>query len=217
MALLLLNSKETMTLPQRTILSKLSRHFARSDDEEELGEDVDTDVETPKKRKKPSPRHPWQRFLNMESLVLPPAIEQHLRRHGTDPERFLNDEGLLRNNITNFSRETVGDAFIACYQYTLHLDKRRTQDSSRWHFTMLLYYDLVKLIRPNGSGRVGYLIREDLVKFLGSVHGPKTIQVDVALAQLNEWSRHGMKLNMLCTKFGDGCLFYLNELLSADL
>jgi hypothetical protein len=218
-ALLLLNPKDTMTLHQKTVLYELSRHFMLSDDEES-GEEVDTESDTTKKRKKrkrSSPRNPWQRVLKLKSLLLPPPIKQHLRDHGTDPKLFLNDDGLLRNSITDFSAETVGDAFIACYQYTLHLVRRRTHDSSRWYFTMLLYYDLVKLIRPKGSGRVGHLMRQELVKFLGSVLGPKTIQLDVALTQLNEWSRLGMKLDILCAEFGDGCLFYLDELLSADL
>ena len=144
-------------------------------------------------------------------------MQRHLRQHGTSPSKFQNDNDFLRNRVTEFGSETVGDAFMACYQYTLRLESRRSMDSLRWCFTMLMYFDLVKLIKPDGSGRVGHLMRQEVIRFLGPVLEPAAIKPDVALKQLNEWSRCGMKVDLLCTAFDPGCLFFLEDLLSQDL
>ena len=84
---------------------------------------------------------------------------------------------------------------------------------------MLAYYDLVKLVRPQGSGRrVGHVMLKELGSFLEPVLGSKSpIQIDVAARQLSEWSVHGSKLELLCAEFGPGCLFFLGDLLSPDL
>ncbi len=41
------------------------------------------------------PRHPWKTILRLTSLSLDPALQQHLTKHGPDPAKFLNDDGLL--------------------------------------------------------------------------------------------------------------------------
>ena len=218
-----------MTQQQKDTLRDLTQHFSvdHGVDDAERGNDTivshhhnGNGVENPRKRKrsdKTPPRHPWDQFLSLESLSLAPAFGQHLKKYGANPKKFISDNGLLKNRVPEFTSETVGDAFMACYEYTLRLESRRTKDNLRWCFTMLMCFDLVKLIKPNGSGRVGCLMQKEVNKFLGPVLGATTIQPELALKQLNEWSRCGMKLDMLCNEFGPGCLFFLGELLTQDL
>ena len=163
------------------------------------------------------PRHPWGPFLKRKTLELAHVYVQHLQKHGTDAIRFLNDGYSLQHRIAHYDHSTVGDAFLSCYQYTRQLDSRQTMDRVRWCFTMLMYFDLVKITRPHGSARVGCLMLEDIKSFLGPVLGHTTLSADLALQQLNEWSRCGYKLSLLCSEFGPGSLFFLQSLLSRDL
>lgn len=164
-----------------------------------------------------TPRHPWGPFLKRKTLELAPVYVRHLRKHGTDAIRFLNDGCSLQHRIAHYDHRTVGDAFLSCYQYTQRLEARQTMDRVRWCFTMLMYFDLVKIIRPHGSARVGCLMLEDIKSFLGPVLSQTTLSADLALQQLNEWSRCGYKLSLLCAEFGPGSLFFLQSLLSRDL
>lgn len=197
------------------------QHFELSDDEEDHGAgDGDGEARNPRKRKRVrgnAKRHPWRGFLNLRSLALPPAFQQHLDEHGSDPIKFLTHDNPLGNDMTQCTSDALGDAFMARYYYTLDPESRRAKDGVRWCYTMLMYYDLVKLIKPNGSGRVGCLMLKEVRRFLGPLLGPTTLTADAACKQINKWSRIGRKLDQFCAEFGEGCLFYLEELLSRDL
>ena len=145
-----------------------------------------------------APRHSWGSFLKLQALELPAVYEQHLQKNGTDAIRFINDRNSLENDTAQYEYYTVGDAFIACYYYTQHLDFRHTMNRARWYFTILMYFNLVKYIRPNGFARVGYLILKDIKSFLGPILSHTTYSADLALKQLNERSRCGYKLSLLC-------------------
>ena len=207
-------------------LLSLTNHFGGHDpstadalhsDGEPGGDDHGRPKDGKRKRPGKAPRNPWGPFLRLKALEMPAVYEQHLQEHGTIAIRFINDRNSLTNHITRYDHETVGDAFLACYKYTLHLDARSTMDGVRWCFTMLMYFDLVKYIRPNGSARVGCLMLEDVKAFLGPILGQTTISPDIALKQLNEWSRCGYKLDLLCQHFGPGSLFFLESLLTRNL
>lgn len=118
--------EDTMNQDQKVALRNPSQHFR-------LGEDQDRDStrlgrgrvrgvgDLSQRKRKRSPRNPWQRFMTLEALVLAPEIEVQIKRCGRDAGKFLEDDGLLKNGITEYSSETISDAFLACYKYTAHL------------------------------------------------------------------------------------------------
>lgn len=97
------------------------------------------------------------------------------------------------------------------------LDARHATDRMRWLFTMLMYFDLVQLIQPGGNGRVGELMMEEIIHFLGPLVDAGVIDADVTLKHINEWSLIGARVALLCQKFGPGSLFYLEKQLSRNL
>ena len=161
-------------------------------------------------------RHPWQRVLRLTSLSLDPALQQHLTKYGPDPAKFLNDDGLFKYQVTDLSRESRSDAFIACYRYTEGLETRQAKDRVRWCFAMLMYYDLFQIIKP-GRGRIGHLMVSDVLTHFGPILGPSTVTPEKALEQVNDWVLRGKKLNHICKQFGPGCLFFLGDVLTSNL
>ena len=167
---------------------------------------------------KPS-SNPWQRIVNIgrNELKFPNALRQHIERHGTDPAKLLSDQDLLIHRIADFDHDSPGDAFMACYTYTLDLSHSQEVAAWRWLFSMLNFYDLVMLIRPEGSGRIGDLMYRDLQDLCGMVDKVPGERGDQARNRINEWSRQGRRLNQLCVEFGPGCLFFLTKYLTKDL
>lgn len=227
-----------ITEQQRSALIRLAQHFGllskgdgdsgdgsdkedNDSDEEDNGSDednVDSDHngDPPKSRKSAKkPRHPWAPFMRMKSVVLAYSIEHHLKRYGPDAENFLSDNGLLKHKIFECAEDTISDKFMACYEYTLQLAARRSKDNIRWCFTMLMYFDLVKVVKPKSSGKkVGHLMLKDITRFLGS---ESSIDPKLAHRNMTKWAGFGRKLDLLCITFGPGCIFYLIDLLSTNL
>lgn len=164
------------------------------------------------------PHHdPWSPVTRLASIVLMPVLASYLQAPDrSDPGGVLNDPQILQNLVQEFAGDTISDAFMASYQYTAQLEARAGMDKVRWLFSMLLMYDLVRLIRPHGSGRVGSIMKVHLVRFLEPIASPER-DVEGMAVNLTIWSTRGKKLNVLCETFGPGCLFYLGEVLSCDL
>lgn len=103
----------------------LMRHFSISSDQDdsddEGGDSINDGRKKSRKRKRVS--NPWRRFLALgyHSLVLPEALLSHLHNHGTDPMKFLIDNGLSEDSLADFAAYTDGDAFVTRYKYTLDL------------------------------------------------------------------------------------------------
>ncbi|EXJ67088.1 uncharacterized protein A1O5_09734 [Cladophialophora psammophila CBS 110553] len=162
---------------------------------------------------------PWSRFLKLKpaDLQLSQAVQEHLDEYGDDAAAFLLDTDECRGELsTGMSSAERGNAFSSRYAYTLSLRDRREKDTVRWGFVMIMYFDLVKLVRPSGTGRVGRNMLRDLQEYLGAVLEYEGIDTNVALADVNEWSIHGSKLSALCEAFGPGCLFFLDGHLTPD-
>lgn len=202
-----------MTRQQKETLGKLAQHYGATKVREQRPQDHRS--KRPQSEKN-APRNPWGRFLILKSLYLPPVFHHHVQEHGADPGLFFTDKGSLRRTITDSGDESdaVGDAFVSRYKYTIELADRRTTDNWRWCFVMLMYYDLVKLIKPGGSGRVGRLMYKEIMDFLDPLLGTTSIKPNVAFRQLGEWSLQGSRLDVICTQFGDGSLFFLDSQLS---
>ena len=165
-----------------------------------------------RKRGKTSPHNPWAAFSKIESLVLPAPYEKHIKKYGSDPARFLNDKVTLTHQIAELSSDK-GDAFLACFRYTLHLQSREAKDRVRWFFSMLLYFDLAQLKKPAGSGRVGHLMEERIRDLVDKRVPGEALPLD----ELGKWSKQGSKLDVFCQAFGVGSLFFLEHLLSENL
>ena len=171
----------------------------------------------PSRRAAKGPRNPWRAFMRLTAADLDITVEDYLQSEA-GPQEFLDDPDPLTHRIAEFQTEDkMGDAVMACYRYTISLDSRHHVDHVRWLFSMLMFFDLFKLIKPQGSGRVGHLMQRDFNKFLGPVISASNMAEGVALKQLNEWSLRGSKLHKLCLELGPGCLFYLGDQLSRDL
>lgn len=224
--------KEQMTPLQKKALYSLSQHFECLVDQERRDSEGQTsgkrqrsdgDTEAVQKRRRAGPRdrndgagekqsapeNPWRRVMKLDSLCLAPTIERYLTTYGTDPTAFLADNAVLKR-ITEHADDNLGDALLECYRYTAHLESRQEKDSFRWCFSMLMIADLVATIRPGGSGRVGEVMLPKVLERLN-------VQANDAKVKLNQWSRCGVKLDMFCTEFGHGCLFFLKDIVSRDL
>ncbi|KAL8668258.1 MAG: hypothetical protein Q9202_000236 [Teloschistes flavicans] len=173
-----------------------------------------------KRRRAPSKASPWARFLRLEELTLAPSIKQYLREHGTAPEPFLVDGNALIHEIVDFSdSENISDAFLANYRWTMELEGRAAGDGFRWCFTMMMHFDVVKLVRPKGSGKkISVLMRDEMQELLAPLQDYLDDSLDQVLAHLNKWCVYGSKLDLICKEFGPGCIFFLHQqhLLSQD-
>jgi len=157
-----------------------------------------------------------QCLVNLTSLGLAPAIQELLNDEDVEPTAFLTDGQILTNEMD--AEDTMGDAFRLYYQYAADLERRTGMDPARWCFTMIMFYDLIKLIRPTGTGaRVGSLMREDAIPFLEQAFHGDVARVGTAFEKLNEWSQIGSKLNVFCDEFGIGCVFFLAGKLTKSL
>lgn len=217
-----------MTQEQKDALVALAQYFApqardsdRGDDQEDQFEQNIEEDGPAKKRKRSGtgsrkPRHPWGVFMRLKDLKLPLEVEKHLHKK-SDAVAFLGDDKILAHKIGQFGGEAVADAFVACYRYTLCLETRISTDHFRWCFTMLMYFDLVQLIRPNGSGKVGAVMLQEIEAVLGPVLEQIGVDTDKAIQRIDQWSLYGAKLHQLCEEFGPGCLFFLGDFLSVNL
>ena len=80
-----------------------------------------------------------------------------------------------------------------------------------------MYFDMVRLIRPDGSGKVGPMMLQELEAVLGPVLEQIGVDKQQALERIDKWSLHGAKLSQLCYEFGAGYLFYFGDQLSENL
>ena len=216
-----------MTQQQVDTLVALARHFGPLVWNDGFLGDGDADDngdenENPAKRRRKgtggaTPRHPFRPVMRLKEVYLDPFIAKHIRDHDNDPAAFLNDGEVLKFQAASLDPEKIADIFVSCYKFTKDLKVRIAKDHYRWLFTMLLFFDLFRLIKPDGTGRVGHLMRQDVQTIFGDVLRQAHIPEDKGIEELNEWSLAGSRLNLLCDGFGCGSLFYLGDVLSKDL
>lgn len=200
-----------MSSPESQALRNVFRHYTKKSSNASASQ---------KSNNSASSWQPWKRILNLDYLELPRSIEEHLEEHGTDAAVFLTDAEILHHKMIDFhDDENQADVFLASWRYTEALIAQGNKNTSRWCFMMLMYYDLVRIINPSGTdkGRVGYLMLPDILTRLGAPIEDGRLDLSEVLLRINEWSLYGSKLNALCSEFGPGCFFYLNNHLSEDL
>lgn len=152
-------------------------------------------------------RHRWKSVLNMTSLSLNPIFQEHLTQYGSDPEEFLSDHGRLTHKVGSFS---CGNSSMACYRYTHHSE---ISDKVRWCFSILNFYDAVKIAWPE-CRRLGNTMAPKVLEYFGPSLGPGKLDPEKIKEELNHVFFLGSKLNFLCEHFGPGCLFFLAHMLS---
>ena len=243
MKALLLSPKDIFNEAQRLSFGKLVRYFEISVQKDDVAEDesingdpADPDItlsddddddddddegrtsrrKTPRPRTKPSgSRSPWARFLKMESFSLSQYIQRYLEQHGTDPLPFFDDRKVSPQQMLQLRGH---DRFVAAFRFVQALSGQRSERRCRWFFVMLMFFDLLKLIFPKAR-RVGKLMKAEIVEYFGPLVGKVLPEAQELRTELNTWCIIGSKVNLLCSEFGPGCLFFLDGdgLLSVDL
>ena len=164
-----------MVLKANACLLVLIQVFSREAMPSALGNDSPEDTDEGgegtrpvKKAKLKSPkRDPWAPFTRLSSLEFPDEYSRHLHNAGFEPSKSLTDNGILKNEVAGCQEGAVGDASMACYKYTIHLQSRRVKDRVRWFFSMLLFHDPAKLLRPDGKGLFGPRMQEEIRQLVG--------------------------------------------------
>jgi hypothetical protein len=101
-------------------------------------------------------------MLNLRPLHLHAAVEEHLRRYKTDAYAFLHTEELI-NRAADSSEEAV----TVQYSYTKALNTQIGKGRLQWLFMMLMWYDVVKLARPDSTARrISKHMEEDVLKLV---------------------------------------------------
>ncbi|CAO2652458.1 Nn.00g007410.m01.CDS01 [Neocucurbitaria sp. VM-36] len=179
-----------------------------------------------KKRKKASgaevilggPRDPWKRITNLSQL---PKLANHVSIHiqkypdSEDAEKFLRTLALTSDCGEYDSKHDLGNAFMARYAWTQRVERRDEQVHVLQLFNDLFWFDMMQLLRPKGTGRVGGVMRDELDKFIAPLDFEfMKLEKDVVIANVGDWSIRGSKINKLCNYFGPGVILILHKELS---
>lgn len=169
-------------------------------------------------RPAPPARKPMNPIMRLDTLSLNPVVNRFLQSHGPDALVFLaRAGGQIRATVEDAEAGCDADAFLVRYKLTLNLNAQLDTNNQLWCYSMLFYYDLVKQYNPDGSGRVGHLMREDIVAWFGRVLDNAPICAPDLVKNLNKWSVLGKRLHNLSIEFGSGFVFFLGHVLSRNL
>lgn len=178
----------------------------------------------PNKRKRTdcgTPRNPWGTFQKLEKLEIPTHLRGVLS--SSTALEFVNEQYQFRNEaILAGSEASSGDIVLRCLKWTNQLEQRQFTDRLRWLFAMLMFYDLVKILWPELSGRrVSPQMKVELIqkfesKLKASLEGAG-LTVEWAAENTAKWCLEGSKIDTFCEKFGVGCLLYIGQYISEDL
>ncbi|PVI07455.1 hypothetical protein DM02DRAFT_703461, partial [Periconia macrospinosa] len=169
-----------------------------------------------------------QRFkavLSLTSLQVAPEIYRHMEEHGTEVRAFLDIDSIRHGAEDQVIFQPGGhtDALIYHYRYTKELQDNMRMGRLRTLMLYVLWHDVVMLVRPNCSGsRIGHLMMTDIQHMLGGITStregvdrwPRQYPIDVATADIHGWCKMGGKLSILVDRFGIGCIFFLDQVLS---
>lgn len=159
----------------------------------------------------------WAPVMRKKALALDPAIQQLLEdNRNAAPEGFLDDKNTLEHEGFG-NTQCSADALMANFVYGDTLANKGAPNSVRLGYCMLGFSDFVKRLWPdNKSARLGPQMKNQFVeKFPEFV--TELADFDHFWTRLSDWSLCGTRLDSLCAEYGDGCLFFLPELLSPDL
>ncbi|EON69085.1 hypothetical protein W97_08398 [Coniosporium apollinis CBS 100218] len=231
--------KDAISSKQKAALRSIAGHFCADEHgPDELGPESQVGSGTRKRRQtqapsdgarkrarrapataRPAPpaRNPMNPIIRLDTLSLDPVVNRFLQSHGPDAPVFLaRAGGQIRATVKDTEAGSDADAFLERYKLTLNLNAQLDTNNQLWCYSMLFYYDLVKQYNPNGSGRVGDLMWEDIVAWFGRVLNNAPICAADLVKNLNKWSVLGKRLHNLSVEFGSGFVFFLGHVLSRN-
>ncbi|OAP60188.1 hypothetical protein AYL99_05190 [Fonsecaea erecta] len=161
----------------------------------------------------------WFRFLSMTEVDLSTAedfleyVKEHPSATATDAEVLLSprvvDNAAASQLLDDLRNEDMVRGFQRRIDYTLQVNEETDVWRLRQRFTWLMWYDIVKAVRPDVSGRrLGRKVKEDVRAFVATVESDED-QVEVIVANISSWCRYGMRLQAMCDIFGEGCILIL--------
>ncbi|KAI4923511.1 hypothetical protein J4E85_008550 [Alternaria conjuncta] len=164
------------------------------------------------------PRDPWKRITNLEHLPeVPEYVNAHIRKHpgNAEDEKFLGILSLTSNCGQYNSTNDLGNAFMARYSWTQQVERRDDKIHILQLFNDLFWFDIMQLLRPRGTGRVGAIMRDELDKFLTPLDFDQMkLQKEEVMENVGDWSIRGSKINKLCSRYGPGVIIVLHRQLS---
>lgn len=167
------------------------------------------------------PRDPWKRITNLEHLPeVPEYVNAHIRKHSgnAEDEKFLGILSLTSNCGQYNSTNDLGNAFMARYSWTQQVERRDDKIHILQLFNDLFWFDIMQLLRPRGTGRVGAIMRDELDKFLTPLDFDQMkLQKEEVMENVGDWSIRGSKINKLCSRYGPGVIIVLHRQLSRSL
>ena len=152
--------------------------------------------------------------------ALPLAINKHVKNHGKDAAAYVNHQGTAHAVLETVDGEETGNAFVSRYQWTTWRQSQAEQCQVLLLFGHLFWFDLVQIIHPQGNGRVGNTMREQLAELLHDILPDEQnggLVLETVTDNISTWSLRGRKINQLYQLFGPNLLFLLNKQLSNDL
>jgi hypothetical protein len=125
----------------------------------------------------------------------------------------------LTSKCSEFSsKDDLGNAFMARYAWTQRVERRNEQTQVLQLFNDLFWFDMMQLLRPKGTGRVGGVMRNELDRFLTPLgFQSMNLEKETVISNVGNWSIRGAKINMLCNYFGPGIILILHRELSKNL
>lgn len=194
--------------------------------------EVEIDSEEPPKKKQKTGRtdkpptkggkSPFSSILRLTELSLSEDLLRHVEKHGTDAQAFLTlpakDHDISAH--VNFAPGGHSDALIYHYQYTKTVQQQTVMNNLRILFQYQLWHDIVRVCRPDCSGRrISELMHDDILNLIRpaqGAHWPVDMPIESVVTDIRTWSARGAKLNVLVAKFGVGCLFFLDRVLTRN-
>ncbi|KIW14402.1 hypothetical protein PV08_07184 [Exophiala spinifera] len=182
--------------------------------------------------------HAWGAIFIIKTLRPPEFIHAHLAKQASqiessnmEPQRaramalltdvdFSGDPGQEKVGVQLAqSTRDVAHALKVRVTYTMDIAARSDMDRVRYCFTGLMWYDIVKLIRPDITGtRLGHLVKKDIRPLLEAVYTGNITPawMDAILTEVSTSCKVGHRLNELSNRYGESCIFVLAGKLSKN-
>jgi hypothetical protein len=164
-------------------------------------------------------KDPWKRITNLGRLPdVAEYITIYIEKYGDSAESFLQTSGLANHFSGHTLIDDLGNAFMSRYCWTHKVERRDEQVHVLQLFNDLFWFDIMQLLRPKGSGRVGGVMLEELDEFLEPLQLEKIgFQKSTVIKNVGDWSIRGSKINKLCALYGPGVILVLHRQLSRNL
>lgn len=176
----------------------------------ESNEDNDSDTSD-------KPADPWAPFLRIKELSLDPTVQKYVEEHGTDARKFikfLQDGEPSAADTTSSPQEYL----VKCVLDARTLETKMKMNRLCRLYMYLMFYDLVTEFMPYVAPgeKPKAITLQQLKNIIGDTPLVGITETEV-LENINRYCEYGATLQVFCTKFGQGSLFYLVDQLTEEL